>query len=58
MNKVNQSKMKKLFIFLIAVLAGVWMWYHPFPQEVNAFIVAFFVTLGLYSQLIKEFDAK
>ncbi len=50
--------MKKLFIFLIAVLAGVWMWYHPFPQEVNAFIVAFFVTLGLYSQLIKEFDAK
>jgi Na+/glutamate symporter len=45
--------MRKLILLLLAACAGAWMWNNPFPQKINAFIVAVFVTLGIYKELKK-----
>jgi hypothetical protein len=45
--------MKNLILFLTATCVGAWMWYNPLPPKVNAFIVAFFVTIRVYKELKK-----
>ncbi len=43
----------KLFLLTLASLAGAWTLYHPFPPRVNEWIIALFVTLGIYRELRK-----
>ena len=50
---LNQSKMKNLILLLIASFWGAWMWNNPFPPKVNTFLVAVFVTFGIYKELKK-----
>ena len=45
--------MKNLILLLIASFWGAWMWNNPFPAKVNAFLVAVFVTFGIYKELKK-----
>jgi hypothetical protein len=45
--------MRKLILLLLAACAGAWIWNNPFPQKINAFIVAVFVTLRIYKELKK-----
>jgi hypothetical protein len=43
----------KIVLLFIAACAGVWIWNHPLPQSVNEFIIAVFVTSGIYRNLRK-----
>jgi hypothetical protein len=45
--------MRKLILLLLAACVGAWTWYNPFPQKINAFVVAVFVTFGVYKELKK-----
>jgi len=48
--------MRNFILFLIALYFGIAMYGKPFPPKVNAFIVAVFVTLGIYKELKKLID--
>ena len=45
--------MTKLILLFIAVCYGSWILNNPFPPKVNNYIIAVFVTLGIYKELRK-----